>query len=114
MINVFVQLIENAIKFTENGYIQISVRELKNDVECSIADTGTGIPAKDLPWVFELFPYAEDARNVGGYDPKFNLSIIKGIIEKHKGKIWVESEIGKGTKFTFILPKVRICCKITA
>ena len=102
---VFHYIIEGAIKFTERGYIEISVKELKNDVECSVADTGVSITRDALPGVFERdeYPSGIPGRNARGGGLK--LFIAKGIIEAHNGKITVESELNKKTKFTFILPK---------
>ena len=102
---VFGILISNALKFTQKGRIDISVRELQNNLECCIADTGIGIPKGSVGNIFDRFSQGggiperqENGMGVGLY-------IAKGIIELHGGRIWVESEPGKGTAFTFILPK---------
>ncbi|MDD5136510.1 MAG: ATP-binding protein, partial [Candidatus Omnitrophica bacterium] len=104
---VFNYLIENAINFTERGYVEISVKELANTVECGVADTGVGIPAEDLPKVFDRLRSTGRVQELGGKGLGLELFIVKGILEKHGGKIWVESAVGKGTKFTFVLPKYR-------
>lgn len=106
IIQVFVNLINNALKFTEKGFIEISACDKKDVVEFSVSDTGRGISREDLPKVFRKFQQFDRVR--GGAGEKgtgLGLSIAKGIIELHHGKIWVESEFNKGTKFTFTLPK---------
>ncbi|MBU0693666.1 MAG: PAS domain S-box protein [Candidatus Omnitrophica bacterium] len=103
---VFTNLVGNAIKFTEKGCIEISVKELEAGVECAVVDTGRGIVKGDLPKVFGKFQQFE--RTAGGAGEKgtgLGLSIAKGIVQMHNGQIAVESEPGKGTKFIFILPK---------
>lgn len=102
---VFGHLIENAIKFTENGYIALSVKEAKNDVECSLADTGVGIFEENTPKIFDRAGKPGYADDQEGQDVGLGLSVVRGIVEAHNGKIWVESEPGKGTKFIFLLPK---------
>ena len=103
---VFVNLLENAAKFTEKGSIEIAVTELRDDAECRITDTGMGIMQDDLPRVFDRFQKINTAEldtETAGLG--LGLAMVKSIIERHKGKIWVESTPGKGSKFTFILPK---------
>jgi len=102
---VFVNLVGNALKFTEKGHIEISVRDRKGEIECSVADTGAGIGKGDLPRVFDKFRQFGRQDGPGDRGTGLGLSISKGIIEMHQGSIWVESERGKGTKFTFTLPK---------
>ncbi|MFH1771511.1 MAG: response regulator [Candidatus Omnitrophota bacterium] len=102
---VFVNLINNAMKFTDKGSITVSVR-LKGDViECSVSDTGRGISKEDLPKVFNKFQqFGRDA----GPEEKgtgLGLAISKGIIEAQGGKISVDSQPGAGTVFIFVLDK---------
>lgn len=98
-------LIGNALKFTEKGFIEVSITARENAVECSIADSGCGILAKDLPRMFGKFqqfkisPSGEKGSGLG-------LAICKAIVEAHDGKIWVASRPEQGTIFTFILPKL--------
>ena len=110
---VFTNLIGNALKFTDSGYIEISLQEKKeNKIEFIVADTGLGISEEDLPKVFSKFEQFGRVPGPGEKGTGLGLSITKGIIELHGGRIWVESpawpdrpEGSKGTKFTFFIPK---------
>lgn len=86
-------LVNNSLKFTHKGYIAISIKESKEEVECSVADTGTSIPKEEIPKLFDGFRH-------------LSFSIAKGIIDKHNGKIWIESDPSKLTKVTFKLPRL--------
>lgn len=100
---VLVNLIHNAIKFTPpKGRISVSAKSERDDVLVSVADTGIGIPADDLPRVFERFYKTDKARAGGGTG--LGLAIVKHLIEAHGGKVWAESVEGKGSTFTFTLP----------
>jgi signal transduction histidine kinase len=105
---VFTNLIYNAIKFTKNGFIEVSARERNNEVECTVADTGIGISQEDLPKVFSKFQQFGRSPGPGEKGTGLGLSIAKGIVELHRGKIRVESKLGKGTKFIFTLPKYSV------
>lgn len=102
---VFVNLLNNAVKFTpEKGTISIKIKHQNNEIESQIADTGIGIPAQDLPRLFEEFFRASNVETPG---TGLGLAIVKRIIEAHGGRIWAESpcpETGLGSKFTFVLP----------
>jgi len=98
-------LVKNALQFTDaGGRILIKVEEDSGYMKVSVSDTGIGIPAKDLPRVFERFFQVEDhlTRKYGGMG--LGLSVAKSMIELHNGRIWAESEVGKGSTFTFLLP----------
>jgi signal transduction histidine kinase len=97
-------LIGNAIKFTESGSVRISAEQRNGTVAVSIHDTGIGIPADKFESIFQSFEQvdASIAREYGGTG--LGLTITKQLVELHGGKIWVESEIGKGSTFTFTLP----------
>ena len=100
---VLVNLIHNAIKFTPSGgRISISAKAKNNDILASVADTGVGIPADDLPRIFERFYKADKSRSGGGTG--LGLAIAKHIVEAHGGRIWAESVEGKGSTFNFTLP----------
>lgn len=100
-------LIDNAIKYgSSGGEITVSVEELADKIKVSVKDAGIGIPTDDQPRIFERF-YRVDkgrSRELGGTG--LGLSIVKHIIQRHNGRIWVESVVGKGACFSFVLPKV--------
>lgn len=98
-------LLNNAIKFTPaGGRIQVAVRLQTGIVAVSIADTGIGIPQNELERIFNQFYQVESAltRREGGMG--LGLSIARGIVELHGGRIWAESVPGRGSRFTFTLP----------
>jgi GAF domain-containing protein len=103
---ILLNLLSNAVKFTpEGGRIGINARQVDGSVEISVSDTGIGIAPEDQPKIFEEF------RQVGGdYAHKregtgLGLTLAKKFVELHGGKIWVESQVGKGSTFSFTLPE---------
>lgn len=105
MEQVFSNLLNNAIKFTDQGSITISGSDKGNCLEISVADTGRGIPKEDLEDVFDKFKQIGRKTGPGSAGTGLGLAICKGIIEAHGGRIWVESEPDKGSRFIFSLPK---------
>ncbi|HSB06971.1 MAG TPA: ATP-binding protein [Thermodesulfobacteriota bacterium] len=104
---VLINLLENGIKYTpEGGKIEI-VTSQKNeqDIQCSIQDTGIGIPEEDLSRIFERFYRVEKGRSQEQGGTGLGLSIVKHIVQAHGGKAWAESQLGKGSTFYFTLPK---------
>lgn len=97
---VLINLLNNALKFTEAGTITITSAKEENYICVAIKDTGIGIKTEDIPKLFQRF--IQLARTVGGSG--LGLFICKEIIEIHQGKIWVDSVYGKGTTFYFTLP----------
>ena len=98
-------LIKNAIQFTDaGGQVTIHVDEVPGHMKISVIDDGIGIPAKDLPRVFERFFQVEThlTRRFGGMG--LGLAVARAMVELHGGRIWAESEEGKGSTFTFLLP----------
>ncbi len=104
-IQVFMNLINNAIKFTPFGHIELSGKIKGGNVECTVADTGIGISKNDLSRTFDKFQQFGRTPGSGEKGTGLGLSIAKGIIEMHNGSIRVESELEVGTKFIFTLPK---------
>jgi|GEM_PF-1596090 len=103
--HILTNLLSNAVKFTPpGGKITISCRSKDDDVYISVADTGVGIPSSELDKIFGKFQRATTAEQVEGTG--LGLTIVKHFVNMHKGRIRVESEIGKGTKFTVSLPKI--------
>ncbi len=101
---VITNLVSNAIKFTKEGSITILVEKVENTIKVSVRDTGSGMRQEDLAKLFQKFVQLEGLsdRKTGGTG--LGLAISKDIIEGHRGKIWAESELGKGSVFSFILP----------
>src|SRR4051795_1205621 len=99
-------LMSNAIKYTPEGgtlTVQTEVNEAKKKVMARISDTGVGIPPKDLPFVFDKF-YRVEANNRMAKGTGLGLPLVKHIIETvHRGRIFVNSEVGKGSTFGFEL-----------
>ena len=99
---VLSNLIGNAMKFTpEDGSVRVTARDVEQGIQISVSDTGPGIPPEALSKIFDRFWQAKDTQRLGS---GLGLSIAKGIVDAHGGKIWVESQVGKGTTFHFILP----------
>jgi len=103
---VLVNLLSNAIKFTPKGKITVTCEERDHEVVVSVQDTGIGISEQDLPRVFDKFTQFNRKYGPGTKGVGLGLTISKGIIELHKGKIWVKSKPGKGSNFYFSLPKL--------
>jgi len=98
-------LVKNAIQFTDKGgSVTIKISEDGGYSKAEVVDSGIGIPSKDLPKLFNRFFQVEEhlTRKHGGMG--LGLSVAKSMIELHGGRIWVESEEGKGSTFTFLLP----------
>jgi signal transduction histidine kinase len=106
MDQVFTNLLGNALKFTpQGGQISVAVRELRSELLVEIRDSGMGISPEHLDRIFDRFyrvplPAAERVEGSG-----LGLSICKTIVEEHGGRIWVESVVGRGSIFSFTLPK---------
>ena len=105
---VITNLVSNAYKFTpEGGTLTLDAKDTGDEIKVSVSDTGIGIPKEFIGHLFERFKQVPGTRQkMGG--PKgtgLGLAIAKGIVEAHGGRIWAESEPGKGTTFFFTLPK---------
>jgi signal transduction histidine kinase len=102
---VIYNLIGNAIKYTpEGGKVTVNVFEQGKEVYLQVTDTGIGIPATDQPHIFEKFyrvrgDHVKEIKGTG-----LGLAITHGIVEKHNGRIWLESVFGEGSTFTVALP----------
>jgi signal transduction histidine kinase len=101
---VIFNLLSNAVKFTpEGGSVIVSSTPINGEVHVSVSDTGPGIAAEDQARIFEEFQQTDiGARQLDGTG--LGLALSKRLIELHGGRIWVESELGRGSMFTFALP----------
>ncbi|MCZ2097220.1 MAG: response regulator [Anaerolineae bacterium] len=97
-------LLENAIKYTPNGgQVSLSLESNGDFLVLRVSDSGIGIPQQDQPYIFDKFYRTEQA--IDEYKGTgLGLSIVKSIVEQHQGRIWVDSEVGKGSTFTVMLP----------
>ncbi len=105
---VLINILGNAIKFTNEGSVKLNVAESESDNIFSVTDTGIGIKEEDLEAIFDSFKQVGPAQIAGYEGTGLGLAISKEFIEMQGGKIWVESELGKGSTFTFTLPKNRM------
>ncbi len=103
---VLVNLIGNAIKFTQDsGIVNIRFEDLSRFVQISVIDNGPGIAEEDLNKIFDKFYSVVKARSSGTKGTGLGLPIAKEIVELHRGRIWVDSVVGRGSRFSFTLPK---------
>jgi signal transduction histidine kinase len=104
---VFHNLLENAMRYTEpGGTIRLALTAAPHEARMEVADTGIGIPAADLPYVFERFFRSDRARRAYAGGSGLGLSIVRWIVEAHKGSVSIESRVGKGTAVTVTLPLI--------
>jgi signal transduction histidine kinase len=101
---VVLNLLSNAFKFTFVGEIAVSLRREGTAVELRVRDTGTGIPAEELPRLFERFHRVENARGRTHEGSGIGLALVQELIKLHGGAVSMESAVGKGTTFTVALP----------
>jgi signal transduction histidine kinase len=105
---VITNLIENAMKATPaGGRIAVSADVLEHEVQVHVADTGVGIPPDQQQKIFSRFYRLENTSSKHGVHLGLGLSICQQIVEGHNGRIWVDSEVGKGSTFSFTIPLVR-------
>jgi signal transduction histidine kinase len=101
---VLTNILSNAIKFTpKHGQIDVHVSETPDDLQVCVQDNGPGIPERDQLHVFDRFYVVTDGRGLSGVG--LGLYIARQMIELHGGRIWVESQVGKGSTFCFAVPK---------
>jgi signal transduction histidine kinase len=105
LLRVLSNLVGNALKYTPaNGSIVVRATATPDELTIAVADTGPGIKADELPHVFDRYYRAKQA---GAEGTGLGLAIAKGIVEAHSGRIWAESEFGKGSTFSFAIPRRR-------
>ena len=111
LVQVVTNLMSNAVKFTpEEGRIDIKGEVIAEDnkeyVRVSVSDTGSGIPEDQVEKVFEKFHQVDSLETKKKVGTGLGLSICREIMKHHEGRIWAESELGKGSTFYFTLPVV--------
>ena len=103
---ILVNLVSNAIKFTENGSVCVTLREIEQDqIELRVEDTGIGIPVEELEHIFEEFRQVDQTMTRRYSGTGLGLAIVKSLVEIMQGKISIESELGKGSIFRVKLPR---------
>jgi signal transduction histidine kinase len=101
---VILNLVGNAIKFTDQGGVTIKASATSSAFTVAVKDTGPGIAEGDQAKIFEEFQQADNSATKKKGGTGLGLSISRRIVEMHGGKLWVESEVGKGSVFSFTLP----------
>lgn len=102
---VFENLLDNALKYTPAGsHLAIATRLRDKEIEICVRDNGPGIPAEDLPHIFERFYRVDKGRSREKGGTGLGLSIVKHIVQLHGGRVWAESQPGQGSAFYFTLP----------
>ena len=107
LLQVVINLLSNAVKFTESGHVKCTAAATRQGILVSIADTGPGISEVDQERVFDKFIQVGDTLTDKPHGTGLGLTICREIVEWHGGRIWVESELGKGSTFSFVIPLTR-------
>lgn len=111
---ILMNLVDNAVKFTPGGSVEIAVEDRGTSVECTVKDTGVGISAEDLPRIFDKFTQFGRKDGPGEKGTGLGLSIVKGLVELHRGEIRIESNLGQGTTIAFSLPRLNFQGRLQA
>jgi signal transduction histidine kinase len=104
LMQVVINLLSNAVKFTERGSVTCRAAVADEGIVVSVSDTGIGIALEDQDKVFEKFTQVGDTLTDKPHGTGLGLPICREIVERHGGRIWVESEVGSGSTFSFVLP----------
>lgn len=97
-------LVENAVKYTEKGYVKVSAQKIDKEVIVTVEDTGKGIKQEDIARIFERFYRVDKGRSREQGGSGLGLSIVKHVMEIHNGHVRVESEVNKGSRFILTFP----------
>ena len=101
-------LLSNAVRYTDQeGQITVEAGDEVGHVVVRVIDTGIGIPLAEQPHIFEKFYRTDAAKAAGTKGAGLGLAIVKSVIERHNGRVWVESKPGEGSAFSFVLPAVK-------
>jgi len=107
VIQIFYNLVSNAMRYTKaGGSVTLTVREEKKEYICSVVDTGVGISRENMEKLFSKFEQFGRVDGPGYKGTGLGLTIAKGLVEKHGGRIWAKSKLGTGTTFFFTLKKM--------
>jgi PAS domain S-box-containing protein len=106
LVQILTNLIGNAIKFIPvRGHIQVAVEDAGEEVKFSVKDDGPGLSEEEMSRIFDRFVQIHQLKGPGEHGTGLGLTITKQLVELHNGRIWVESTLGEGCKFCFVLPK---------
>ncbi|QGU94578.1 hypothetical protein GOM49_05230 [Clostridium bovifaecis] len=106
---IMLNILSNAVKFTdENGSIFVNIYDKGEFVEISISDTGIGIPEDKLDYIFGRFAQVDKSTTRNNEGSGIGLALVESLVKLHNGKIYVESKLGEGTKFTIQLPNITV------
>ena len=100
-------LVDNAVRYSERGKVELAASQLTEWVSISVADQGIGIPTDEIPRIFERFYRVDKARSRATGGTGLGLAIVRHVAENHGGRVEVESELGSGSTFTLLLPLSR-------
>jgi signal transduction histidine kinase len=103
ILQIFLNIMSNACKFTEEGEIKVRARHIKDEIVITFSDTGPGIPVEERDLIFQVFMQTQSGIKKGG-GTGLGMPIAKSLAEAHGGRLWFESELGKGTSFYVALP----------
>lgn len=103
---VFVNLLENAIRYTERGSVSVAVESRGDRAVATVADSGVGIAPEEIPFVFDRFFRSDRARRAYRGGSGLGLSIVRWIVEAHRGQVRAESRVGQGSRFTVEFPRI--------
>ena len=103
---VILNLLGNAVKFTEKGFILLTIAVTHTDIHFTIKDTGIGIKEEDIPYIFEPFKQSDEVKNRNYKGTGLGLAISKALVEMMNGKLYIESEYGHGATFHLTIPKI--------
>jgi signal transduction histidine kinase len=101
---VLLNLVGNAIKFTDTGEVRVTAKAINGHFNVSVTDTGLGIPEEHQARIFEQFHQVDSSNTKAKGGTGLGLAIAKQIVEMHGGRIWVESTVGKGSTFQMEIP----------
>ena len=101
---VLLNLLNNAIRFTDSGSIRVSMRAADGELEVAVADTGVGIPPEDLDGIFDEFAQGSGPITSSRGGAGLGLAVCKQVVQLHGGRIWAESQVGRGSTFRFTIP----------
>lgn len=104
LVQILANLLSNAIRFTDRGMVRLTVNYEDDRTRFSVADSGPGIPAEELPHLFDRFWQARSSHRGGA---GLGLAIVKGFVEAHEGVVEVQSKVGNGSLFSFTIPHLR-------